>query len=238
MAIKKIVKKILEKNGIGVSRYPGSELKRRLSLLKHFNIDVIFDIGANTGQYASQMFNLKFNGKIISFEPLSSAYKSLSIAAAKNKNWITENMAIGDMDGEIEINVSENSYSSSILSMLPKHLEHAPESKYVNTEKTAIHKLDTVYSNFVKNGEKVFLKIDTQGYEKSVLDGATKILENVTGIQIEMSLVPLYSNGILFQEMLSFLQSKGFSLYSFEEGFSSEKTGQLFQMDGIFFRDK
>ena len=238
MALKGLIKKFMEKNGIEISRYPNQELKRRLKLLKYFEINLILDVGANTGQYASLMLDLHFEGNIVSFEPLSAAYQRLLIASKKYKNWRAENMAIGDMDGEIEINISENSYSSSILPMLPEHLMNAPASRYINKEKVAIHKLDTIAPGFVQPDSRVFLKIDTQGYEKNVLDGAGRFLTDVTGLQVEMSLIPLYSQGILFQEMISFLREKGFQLYSLELGFSSEKTGQLLQMDGVFFRDK
>jgi FkbM family methyltransferase len=238
MAIKKIIKTLLKRNGFELNRYPNQDLKRRMSLLKNFKINVVFDIGANSGQYASTLFDLKFDGKVISFEPLNSAYQELLKVSGKKENWSAENMAIGNMDGEIEINISENSWSSSILNMLDKHLINSPESRYINKERVIIHKLDTIYPNYVKEGDIIFLKIDTQGYEKMVLDGADSFLKMVNGIQLEMSLVPLYSNEVLFQEMILYLQSKGFSLYSLEPGFSSENTGQLLQVDGIFFRDK
>ena len=78
------------------------------------------------------------------------------------------------------------------------------------------------------------IKIDTQGYEKNVIDGATESLNNIKIIQLEMSILPLYENEILFIEMINYLDKKGFQLFSLENGFSDLTTGQLLQVDGIF----
>ncbi len=234
--MKKIARKFLNDLGFDIKRYPEYDLQRKLKLFKTFQIDTVFDVGANVGQYGSLLRDIKFEGRIVSFEPLSSAYQKLVATSRQYKNWETENIAIGDSDGEIEINIAANSASSSILDMLPNHVKEAPHSRYINKEKVKLYKLDSIYPKYIKDGEKVFLKIDTQGYEKIVLDGAEEFLKHVTGLQIEMSIVPLYSNEFLIDDMISFLQSRGFGLYSLENGFSSKETGQLFQVDGVFFR--
>jgi len=80
----------------------------------------------------------------------------------------------------------------------------------------------------------VMMKIDTQGYEKNVIDGALTSLNRIKIIQLEMSIVPLYENETLFVEMIQYLDNNGFILYSLENGFSNPTTGQLLQVDGIF----
>jgi hypothetical protein len=80
------------------------------------------------------------------------------------------------------------------------------------------------------------LKIDTQGFEKQVIDGAANSLKHITGIQLEMSLLELYSGEMLFSEMINYIQDRGFSLYSLENGYVETSTSRLLQVDGIFFR--
>lgn len=144
---------------------------------------------------------------------------------------------MGDMDGEIEINVAANkSLSSSIADMLPSHLDNAPESKYISKELVPIRKLDTVFNQYVKEDDNVFLKIDTQGYEKNVLDGAEGSLAKIKGIQVEMSVVPLYSGEMLFPEMLRHIVGKGYTMFDMGPVFTSRKTGQLLQVDAMFFK--
>ncbi|HSU27024.1 MAG TPA: hypothetical protein VLJ68_01505, partial [Chitinophagaceae bacterium] len=53
-------------------------------------------------------------------------------------------------------------------------------------------------------------------------------------IQLEMSIVPLYENEMLYVDMIDHLARKGFQLYSLENGFSNPETGKLLQVDGVF----
>jgi hypothetical protein len=82
------------------------------------------------------------------------------------------------------------------------------------------------------------LKIDTQGFEKNVILGGTQVLSKIDVIKVEMSIVPLYENEILYIEMIDFLDKKGFELYYLENGFSDDKTGKLLQLDGVFVNKK
>ena len=72
--------------GIEIKKYPTDELYRRITLIKHHNIDVILDIGANIGQYGSEMRNLGFKGEIISFEPMKKAFSKLEKNSSKDSN--------------------------------------------------------------------------------------------------------------------------------------------------------
>ena len=78
------------------------------------------------------------------------------------------------------------------------------------------------------------VKIDTQGFEKNVIDGAIKNLNNIKIIQLEMSIIELYKGEMLFQQMTQYLEDRGFVLISLENGFSNSTTGELLQVDGIF----
>lgn len=80
------------------------------------------------------------------------------------------------------------------------------------------------------------MKLDVQGFEMSVLKGAEASLNNIRGLQVELSIEKLYKDGLLYQDMISYIESKGFELYSLENGFSDPKTGKLLQFDGVFFR--
>ncbi|WP_169315739.1 FkbM family methyltransferase [Haliscomenobacter hydrossis] len=209
-----------------------------MKIISTNHIDVVFDVGANIGQYARKMRAYGYNKKIISFEPLHSAFEQLKIVAAKDNNWILNNYALGDEDVKSVINISDNSYSSSILNILPTHLDSAPQSKYIAKEEIEIKKIDTIFDSFCNNGDNVMVKIDTQGYEKNVIDGATASLDKIKVIQLEMSILPLYENEMLYMDMINYLDKQGFQLFSLENGFSDENTGQLLQVDGIFVQKR
>ena len=211
-----------------------NDLKRRLKIISSCNIDILFDIGANTGQYSKKMRNLGFNKKIVSFEPLKDVFEILKRNASYDKNWIVNNYALGNENTIGIINVSEKSDCSSILNMLPSHIESASGLKYIAQQEITIKKLDSVFSSFASNSDKVMIKIDTQGFEKNVIDGALESLKRIMIIQIEMSIVPMYENEMLFIEMIQYLEKKNFQLYSLENGHFNRNTGQLLQVDGIF----
>ena len=155
------------------SNSPEKQLSTILNLL---NIDVVFDIGANEGQFAREMREHGYSGKIISFEPLTSARKNLLAFAALDLGWqVHEQSAIGDRDGEIEIHIAGNSVSSSVLPMLESHSSAAVGSSYVGSERVPIFKLDSIANKYLDKNYNLFIKIDTQGYEWQVLDGASVI---------------------------------------------------------------
>ncbi len=86
-------------------------------------------LALNIGQYAKLLREFGYSGRIVSFEPLSSAYSQLKAVSKKDPLWeIAPQAAIGNQEGEIIINIAGNSYSSSALPMLDAHLESAPES--------------------------------------------------------------------------------------------------------------
>ncbi len=212
-----------------------AQLMRQLSLQQ---VNMVLDVGANVGQFGRK--NLRDAGykfHIVSFEPLSAAWAKLSVEAAGDANWtIAPRMALGAENGEINIHVSQNSVSSSILDMLPEHLNSSPESVYVATERAPINRLDSVVSDYLKPDSRVFLKIDTQGFEGPALDGAAGILERVVGIQLELSLVHLYSGQSLYDEMISRLKNAGFELWGLSTAFVDAHSGRTLQIDATFFR--
>ena len=238
--IKNTIKKLSRSLGVDLKRYnvQTSEAAKMQRLLAYNNIDLVFDVGANIGQYAKLLRELGYSGRIVSFEPLSSAYSRLKAVSEKDPLWeIAPQAAIGNQEGEIIINIAGNSYSSSALPMLDAHLESAPESAYSGSETVKLSRLDTLAKNYIKSETKsIFLKIDVQGLEKQVLEGATAILPLVKGIKLELSLVPLYEGQVLFQEMIDIVEKLGYELYGIEPGFTAEKTGRMLQMDGIFFK--
>lgn len=232
--IKYLIKQFFNLFGLEISYGLNDDIVRRLKLMKFMSINKVFDIGANVGNYGKELRKYKYDGKIFSFEPINNIFIKLNETSLKYNDWDTFNYALGDSDTYSEINVSEVSDTSSILDLLPEQILNAPQSIYVRREKIEIKTLDSIFSSFVSHDDRVMIKIDTQGFEKKVLEGASKVLNNVSIIQLEMSFVQLYQNETLFFEMNTFLNEKGFFLYSIENGFSNKENGRLLQADGIY----
>jgi len=238
-ALKRTIRRIIQRLGYDVTRYrPDLSEKAQLTrLLQVHQVSAVLDVGANIGEYGQLLREGGYRGQIVSFEPLSAAHKELCRISAGDAYWsIAPRGAVGSTNGQAVINVAGNSKSSSILDMLPAHVRSAPTSRYVAEETVELARLDVMALQYLKADSSVFLKIDTQGYEKEVLEGATGILDRIIGLQLEMTLVPLYAHQPLFEEMLSYVKTFGFEINALFRGFVDPETGRALQFDVVFFR--
>lgn len=202
-------------------------------------IRIILDVGANVGQYASELRQWGYRGEIVSFEPLSKAHDTLSQAATGDPLWkVAPRCAVGASRSSSVINVSANSVSSSMLPMNATHERAAPNSKYEGREEVEVRTLDDLIGEVCDPAGPFFLKIDTQGYEKAVLEGALQTLARCAAVQMEMSLVRLYEGGFLFHEGIDRMRDLGFRVFAIYPGFSDRVTGENFQVDAVFVSDR
>ena len=239
MTIKNKIKKLFNKFGIEVTRYlPNASFDAQIvDAMKKVKINTLFDIGANTGQFSSKIRNAGYDGKIVSFEPLTSAREELIQKSSKDDNWfIHDRVAIGDRNGFVDINISKNSYSSSILPMLDTHLNAAENSEYIGIEQSPIIKLDNVADTYLDEFSNCFIKIDTQGYESQVLDGGLKTLNKAKGVLCELSLIPLYHGQDIWRDLILRFEKNGFVLWSLERGFTNKQNGRALHIDGLFLK--
>lgn len=225
---------LVNRAGFDVTRY---HFRHRFVHALHQNgIDTVIDIGANTGQFAIALRKAGFTGRIHSVEPLADAFAQLRARASNDGSWTVENAAVSDAPGTITVNVSGNSVSSSVLPMLDRHAEAAPSSRYVATEQVDATTVDQIVANQGLRPASTLLKIDVQGYETAVLDGASKTLPSFGAVRTEMSLVSLYDGQALLADIIGLMDENGFDLWFVEPGFVEPGTRRLLQLDGVFFR--
>lgn len=215
-----------------------SEVGRLAAMLASRGVTVVFDVGANVGQFGKELRLGGYRGKIVSFEPLSSAHARLTKAAKGDLGWmVAPRMAIGSSDGSIDINIAGDSVSSSVLDMLGVHVEAAPDSVYIGRERVVMRKLDSLAAEYLEDGDILFLKADVQGSEAQVLDGARELLPRIVGLHLELALVPCYRGQADFDQVTEALGSAGFSMWLLSPGTINKHTGRQLQVDAAFFRD-
>jgi FkbM family methyltransferase len=237
--LKSYVKQAIRHFGFELLPYqPGSSRTAHfMQVLSNHNVNLVFDVGANIGQCGRSLREAGYRGRIVSFEPLSAAWEQLAAASRKDSLWeVAPRAAIGSEDGEIDLHVAGNSVSSSALEMLSIHENTAPESRYVGSEKAPLRRLDSVGLEYLRPDSVPILKIDTQGYEDRVLRGASGMMDRIVGLQVELSLVPLYEGQLLFENMLEQVKSAGFDLWGLWPEFTDPRSGRLLQVDATFFR--
>ncbi|MBW1992307.1 MAG: FkbM family methyltransferase [Deltaproteobacteria bacterium] len=234
-----LLKSIARKLGFDVIRYQHHchPLARRLRLMQHYGINLIVDVGAGEGQYAVLMRQRGYRGRIVSFEPLSASFAALQAKARRDSAWEAVNLALGDHNGEAILNIAEHAVASSLLPIYPEIVSFYPGGRPVASERVSVRTLDAVISDYLRPEDRPFLKLDTQGYEKRVLEGAQASLPRFLGLQLELSLRPLYQGEASFLETLDYTLSQGFTLMALEPGFSHPETGRMLQVDALFFRE-
>ena len=188
---------IFRRFGIQIARHEAPAI---IKTLNNFSFETVIDVGANTGQFATILNRHGFTGKVYSVEPSSEAYNKLLLNSRKSNNWhILPRCALGKEEGIATLNISKNSYSSSLLQILPKHTSAAPDSQFIKEESVTMQTLDAVFNNSKFLRRSCFLKIDVQGFEEEVLAGGIELMKKIGGIKIELSLSKLYEGQSSFK---------------------------------------
>jgi FkbM family methyltransferase len=212
---------------------------RLAMLLSRLRTELVVDVGANEGQFARELRAAGYRGRILSVEPLPAAHAKLAAAARTDARWyVADRCAVGAASGRATLNVASNSVSSSLRAMTSAHLEAASESRYIATEEVDVVTLDSLLDRYGQVADSaVFVKLDVQGHEGEVLSGAGSRLDTIGGVQLELSLVELYSGQGLMPDQIDFLAEHGLSLWSIDRGFMDGASGRLLQCDGTFVRE-
>lgn len=221
-----------------IKKYKGipfiGNLKKQ-SWIKDYNIDLIIDIGANIGQ-STLSFDMAFpRTKIVAFEPIPSCYQEIKLKTINKSNIEVYNEGLGDSNGNLFFEENDFSPSSSFLTLSEKHIEAYPITKNSNKIEVKVSTLDSYAKEFEDNNN-ILLKIDVQGYEDKVLDGATEILKKTKVILIELSFDILYINQPTFDDIYKKLIDKGFVFNGILEQSFNLETGEPIQADCLFLK--
>ena len=206
----------------------------REELIRRRGVDVILDVGANTGQYGTMLRGRGFDGRLVSLEPLEEAYAELERRTAADAAWTAVRVAASDADGEITLNVTDDSRSSSVLSRNERFADK-PGWAPKESQRVPARRLEGLLGELLRPEERAYLKLDVQGYERSVLDGAGGALARFEALELELSVTPLYEGQPGLAEMLPLLAARGFRPVCIEP-ILLDDDGLLMELDGLFAR--
>lgn len=150
--------------------------------LKNISNITIFDVGANVGDYAillSSVFNK--NTQILCFEPSKKTYQKLLTNTKTLSNISYYNIGLGNEESKVEL--FSNADESGLASLYNRRLDHFG----IDMNQVEDVDMTTVDSFCLKNGiNRIhFLKMDVEGHELKVLQGAKNLLTSVDFIQFE-----------------------------------------------------
>ncbi|NKB48348.1 MAG: FkbM family methyltransferase [Alphaproteobacteria bacterium] len=232
-------RKIARSMGFDIARYPGAAAQwpRLTEMLNQHNVSLVLDVGANIGQYAVSLRNNGYTERIVSFEPLSSAHADLSANADLDPAWdVAPRCAVGAAAGETEINISPESDMSSLLALTDDAAEKFASVRPTASESVPVTTLATELPRYANANDTIFVKSDTQGYEAQVLTGLAGAVDRVIGLQLELSLVPIYQGQPDYLSVLNQVNELGFTPHLIIPGYFSRHHRQMIEFDVVCFR--
>lgn len=185
----------------------------------YYNVDCVFDVGANEGQYASMLRRkVGFKGDIISFEPIPAAAEILREKSQRDRRWYVEEIALDRIAGRASFNVMEGKQFSSLHIpsqdgvALFKDKNRVAQMIFVETAtmKFMVEK----YRNLL-DFKRPFLKMDTQGHDCEIAQGAADPLRLFVGLQSELSIRKIYDGTPDYNTVIDYYVSQGFELSAF-----------------------
>jgi FkbM family methyltransferase len=181
-------------------------------LLNQMRINHVIDVGANVGQFALSLRRAGYSGRISSFEPVGETFEQLRKTASRDPEWDAHQVALGGEEAELDINVTESTTFASFLS--PTQFSRDTFKRDVDvarTERVSVKRLDQLCEQLgITHTSRLFLKMDTQGFDLEVFHGAENLYSKIFGLQSEISVIPVYENMPDYLTVLATYRAKGF----------------------------
>lgn len=212
-------------------------------IFRNQDIDCVLDVGANRGQFKAFIrTQVHYQGLILSFEPLAELTTACKAAARADPNWHIFEMALGDRDCRAAINSMERDTFSSFLNPLNSDLvkRQFDKSMTVNARvDVEVRLLDTLLPGLMRRFKfsRPFLKLDTQGFDLAVINGATQSLKLIPALQTELSIIPIYQDMPVWIDVIRKLKEQGFALSGMFP-ISRDTDLRLVEFDGIFVKER
>jgi FkbM family methyltransferase len=214
MPLVRSLRRLVNATGFDVVRTRGMHnLTAHLQqVLKLYDIDTVLDVGANEGQFAHELRSLGFQGQIHSFEPVPSVFELLKRNSATDGRWAAHSYALGAAPGRQTINISEATVFSSFLPLDDQTEKKWKVAGITDRQVVEISTVDSFLKTLDGKASRVFLKMDTQGYDLQVFEGAKSSLERIAAVLTEISFSAVYQGSPSYSDSIDPIQKAGYSV--------------------------
>lgn len=195
-------------------------------------MDRIIDVGANRGQFSLACRLTLPKVPIVAFEPIPAEAAVFRRVHEGCGHVQLIEVALGESESSATLHLSRSADSSSLLP-ITQQSEYFQQTDEVGTLNVPVKTLDNVSRDWTPSPRQL-LKLDVQGFELKVLQGAKRFLSECVYVYVECSEVELYEGQALRKEVESFLGTHGFRRASRHNDLFHN--GELIQADYLFER--
>jgi FkbM family methyltransferase len=183
-------------------------------LLRELQVNCVIDVGANTGQYARMIRKRGYTGRIVSFEPVAEFHAGLRESAADDADWRICPVALGDEDTTTEILATPGRTLSSLLPATEFGKGFSARLREPERQQVEVRRLDGLFDEVIEGIDhpRVYLKLDTQGFDLPAFRGAGSRVGDIVGMQSEAACVPIYDGMPRLPEQLREYEAHGFEV--------------------------
>lgn len=223
--------------GYDIVRFPRESHRDHLqAVFSRLAINCVLDVGAHHGAFGGLVREAGFGGLIASFEPLNGSFEVLTAETRKDPRWEVHQVAFGSRSATVDLNVARDQRFSSFRRPSPYARRAFPESAVDRHESVEVRRLDEVFPEVVHvRDPRVFLKIDTQGWDLEVLEGATGCLDVIQAVQSEVAVKTVYEGVATYREAIPRLNELGFELSGIYPVVRDEQL-RIVELDCVFIR--
>jgi FkbM family methyltransferase len=198
-------------------------------------VRTVLDVGANVGQLALACAARFREAEIVAFEPLPRAAAGVRRNAARESRIQILEYALGEASGTLPFYERAYSHVSSPLPINPANTQPNYDPRQVEVIAVEVRRLDEVCRTLALRPP-VLLKLDVQGFELQVLDGAGTLLpESVDYVVVECAFTQLYRGQPSFDEVHAALGDRGYELVALV-GQQVGRAGCIIEADSLFRR--
>jgi FkbM family methyltransferase len=197
------------------------------------HVRTVIDVGSHTGQFAIFALERFPEAKVVCLEPLAGPRaKLLDVITGEDADRVTVlPYAASNESGEHEFHVSRAEDSSSLLPIAQRYVDAFPGTEEANGTRVQTARLDDLG---IAPARPSLLKVDVQGSELEVLEGAVELLTGIDYVIVECSFVELYIGQALAGDVVAALHAHSFDLGG-AYGVKRDRAGYCLQSD-LFFR--
>lgn len=190
----------------------------------------IIHVGANLGQERDRY--AKHRRPVVWIEPDPSLVPKLREHVAPFPEQRVIEALIGDVSGrEVDFHIASNNGGSSSILEMKDHARMFPNVRYERTIRMATRTLPEVLEeNGVDLNGYDALIMDTQGSELMILRGAEELLNGFRFVQIEVPDFESYEGCVMRDELVSYMDGHGFSVYVSECFKTTEGLGSYYDI--------